>query len=166
MSVPTLTTAATPPLPFEAREMTPSTNCALSDPMSDSNCRWISALVWSCPKTKPANATTRSSSGAREKIAKNATEAARTGPSPAITSPAAPYSTPQPLRRVLSICRKATPHDDGRRARVWMGGDGALADECPPPVRRARSGLQDAQDGRGILDHRGGGRRIPGPASL
>src|SRR4030095_7508580 len=132
ISVPTLTTAATPPLPFEAREMTPATNCALSDPMSDSNCRWISALVWSCPKTKPANATTRSSSGAREKIAKNATEAARTKPSTAINSTDAPHSTPQTLRRVLRICRKATPHDYGPRARVWMGGARALADEPLP----------------------------------
>jgi hypothetical protein len=54
MSVPMLTIAAAPPPPLEAREMTPAMNWALSDPMSDSNCLWISALVWSRPKTSEA----------------------------------------------------------------------------------------------------------------
>jgi hypothetical protein len=58
--------------------------------MSDSNCLWISALVWSRPKISPASATTRRSRGAREKIAKKAIEAARTRPLSAINSTAAP----------------------------------------------------------------------------
>ena len=89
ISVPMLTTAATPPAPFEAREMTPAMNSALPDPMSASNWAWISARVWSCPKARPATATTSSSSGAREKIVKKAMEAASTRPLSAISSNAA-----------------------------------------------------------------------------
>src|SRR5262249_22925141 len=111
MSVPMLMTAATPPPTLEAREKTPAMNCALSDPMRDSNSLWISAREWSCPKTRPVSATTSRSRGAREKIVKKAIDAARTQPLSAISSTAEPKRhLPHPAHFLDLRQRLLSPH--------------------------------------------------------